>query len=640
MGYWDLSPQRVSASISREAETNQYFCGKDFLIAGLRKLIYRGYDSSGIALLEEQSSGFKIVLQKSSGKLDRLEPLLEFLPNQAVAGIAHTRWATHGPPTTMNAHPHRIKGMALVHNGIIENSETLKKNLLKESPPPAFLSETDSEIALWSLHQSLRGYDSLQEGVLNFSKILKGSYTLALLAEKQPESIFLIKQGSPLVIGFTEEIAFLASDVSAIRSHCDRVLFLEDGDVGMLSHNVYTPLCGPSFDALLSLKSPPQSYADLPGLVTLPDQTDQDELGDAPHYMYKEIHEQPRVLMELLDRCVDSKAKAFSAQELGLSELDLSLITHIHVVGCGSAYYAGLVGGMALEAEARIPCRVCLASEYRYGFPIITPHTLVIAVSQSGETADTLACVQHAKASHAQVLAICNVEYSSLCRIATSTLMTQVGKEMGVASSKAFTAQVLSLYLVALEFTTIRGLPFPVHCFDEFPVLSILLNQTLDLEPKLLSIARELADSSSCLVIGRYTSAAIAYEGALKLKEITYIHAEGYSAGELKHGPLALVDSHSYLLALAPKDQHYPKMLSNIEEVCARGGKVIALITEPDPKLSSLCEHLIDLPALANPFLQSLSSTLVLQLIAYHVAVHLGHNVDQPRNLAKSVTVE
>ncbi|MCY4381113.1 MAG: glutamine--fructose-6-phosphate transaminase (isomerizing) [Proteobacteria bacterium] len=631
-----------------EVTGDRLFSGKQFLFSGLKKLTYRGYDSCGLALMADENTklatdeeqlapNYKIALQKSSGKVSKLEPLLDYLPNHAVLGIAHTRWATHGPPTSINAHPHRQRGLALVHNGIIENAEELKNNLKQKNYlKPVFLSDTDSEVALSKLYELTQLYSTFEEAVVTLSELLEGSFTMAIISEKDYDKIFVIKQGSPLVLGFSDVGAFLASDAFAIQSYAKKLLFLEDGDVGILSHNFYQALTGVSG----SLKTQPgQTYHDL-NLTSFSSSEDDDDLGDAPHYMYKEIYEQPRVLSQLVSRFLAPNSHSLNHTELGLTKLNLNMITHIHIVGCGSAFYAGLLGALALEGEAGIPCGVSQGSEYRYRSPIITPHTLVIAVSQSGETADTLASVNHALDAGAQVLAICNVEYSSLSRTATSSLLTRVGSEIGVASSKAFTAQVLSLYLLALEFGTIKGIPVPFPS-QQLSQLRTALEQTLDLEQNIKIIASKIAGEKSCLFIGRHTGVAVACEGALKLKEVSYIHAEAYPAGELKHGPLALVDSQMYLIAIVPKDNHYTKMLSNIEEVCARGGKVIAVCTEEkDTRLTGLCQHIISVPTLASPLLQSLCCTIALQLLAYHVAVHLGHNVDQPRNLAKSVTVE
>lgn len=623
------SEEVVEPSAQTQDTPETPFCGKDFLYSGLQRLTYRGYDSCGIAVLHPQGNRHKISLQKTSGKVERLEPLLDFLPTGSIAGLAHTRWATHGPPTSINAHPHRLRGLALVHNGIVENSDKLAASL--HSLHPTFLSETDSEVALWTLHGLLKT-QPMEEAILALTDRLQGSYTMALIHEKEPAKIYLIKQGSPLVVGFSEQGAYCASDVFAIESHAEKVLFLNDGDVGVLTYDHYQSLSNP-------LPASQKTYHDLPNLTTITADDDVVDKGGYAHYMYKEIQQQPQVLGKMIHRFVDFDLKSINADELGFGDLDLSIITHVHFVGCGSAYYASLIGKVAMESLAVMPSQASQASEYRYSNPVITPHTLVIAVSQSGETADTLACVRHALSRDAQVLALCNVRYSSLCRAATSSVLMGVGKEVGVASSKAFTAQVACLYLMACLIHRWRGLPV-LDIYGDLYSLQEKVKQTLKLEPSLIPLAHKLATQKTCLLIGRYVSSAIAYEGALKLKEITYIHAEAYPAGELKHGPLALVDSQMVIIAIIPHDNHYPKMLSNIEEVCARGARVTAIASQHDPKLSSLCENVVLLPALRSSYLQSLLSTVALQLIAYHTAVHLGHDVDQPRNLAKSVTVE
>ena len=639
----ELDPAEVSQSLMAAAQhvspvlstDDERFCGKRFLYEGLQRLTYRGYDSCGLAVMVKQAGGgYKIALQKTSGKVDRLHSLLDFLPPQPVAGIAHTRWATHGPPTSINAHPHRQRGLALVHNGIVENSDALRLQLDSST----FLSDTDSEVALWMLHQLLAQHTDMELALLELVKVLEGSFTMVLVDQTAPEKLFVIKQGSPLVIGFGEEGAFCASDVLAMDPMVGQVLFLEDGDVGVLSSDHFKFLAGPGLAQ--QSKNLADSYQDLVGLMAVSPTIESVNKGDHPHYMYKEIREQPEVVAGILARCVDFETQSICAQELGIAALELDLVNHIHFVGCGSAFYASQLGAMAMEAYGVIPCRVSQASEYRYSSPVINHHTLVIAVSQSGETADTIACVRHALKFGAQVLALCNVDYSSLCRAATSSVLMGAQREVGVASTKAFTAQLLCLLFMAVLMHRRRGFPAMRTLFAELQHLVEAMAQVFAVEEQIKRWAQQISGQTSCLFIGRHVSSAIASEGALKLKEISYIHAEAYPAGELKHGPLALVDSHMLIIAIVPKDRHYVKMFSNIEEVCARGARVMAITTADDPKLRSLCHELLVIPGFDSPYLQSMISAMVLQLAAYHSAVLLGHNVDQPRNLAKSVTVE
>lgn len=612
------------------------FCGKQFLYEGLRQLTYRGYDSCGIALTYAlPGGGSKIALQKTAGKVDRLKAMLEFLPDDASAGVGHTRWATHGPPTSMNAHPHRHRGLALVHNGIVENSDTLRSQLGQAT----FLSDTDSEVALWTVHRLLGEGVSMEQALLQLVQILTGSFTMVFMMGAQPERLFIIKQGSPLVVGFGDQGSFCASDVSAIDAVAQQALFLEDGDVGILSPDNFRFVAGPGYAQRghdpVSLRDPTMA-----GLTILTPQGPDAGKGEYPYYMYKEIREQPEVLARLASRFVDVTTQTISGQELGMMAVDMDRVNHIHFVGCGSAYYASQLGAMAMEAYGVIPCRVSQASEYRYGTPVITPQTLMIAVSQSGETADTLGCVRYALKFHAQVLALCNVSYSSLCRLATSSVLMNADKEVGVASTKAFTAQVLCLLFMACYVHQRRRFPALKAVLAELERLSTDIGQIFALEEQIKGWSRQISGQKSCLFIGRHTSAAIAAEGALKLKEISYLHAEAYPAGELKHGPLALVDAQMMMIAIAPQDEHYPKMLSNIEEVCARGARVLAITTAEDPQLRSLCHDLLVIPQVTTPYLQSILTAVVLQLAAYYSAVLLGHDVDQPRNLAKSVTVE
>lgn len=626
---------------AQEEPDSSEFCGKSFLFSALQKLTYRGYDSCGMALMYETSSGqHKIAVQKSAGKVHRLSPLLDFLPGDSHVGIAHTRWATHGPPTSMNAHPHRHRGIALVHNGIVENSHVLRDQLDHRT----YLSDTDSEVVLWTIHHYLKE-SSWEEAMMRLAESCEGSYTMAIMDQTQPDKMFVTKYGSPLVVGFGDVGGFCASDVSAIDGVAHRLLFLEDGDVGVLRSSSFEFLVGDRGQKQLKNKTQKISSddpADQSFFTAISGASESYDKGEYPHYMLKEITEQPRVLAGIIDRCVDLDQQRIREDELGLTKIDLNRVREVHFIGCGSAYYASLIGSLAMEAYGVLPCRVSQASEYRYGSVVITPYTLVIAVSQSGETADTLGCVRHALSRGAQVLSICNVRYSSLCRISTASVLMGAQTEVAVASTKAFTAQVLWLFLMACHIHSRRRFPALSGLFGDLSCLSQAVQHVLSPEIKQIiqHWGQQISTQKSCLFIGRHVNAAVAFEGALKLKEITYIHAEAYPAGELKHGPLALVDSHMMMMAIAPQDHHYPKMLSNIEEVCARGARVFLVTTGEDLKLRSLCHEVISVPDLISPYLQSILCTVVLQLVAYYSAVNLGYDVDQPRNLAKSVTVE
>ena len=636
-----IEKEMVARSARQSADAHSSFPTlKDIIFSSLERLAYRGYDSSGIALLGEEGGAQRIYLEKSSGKIGRLAPKLSYLPEHASLGMGHTRWATHGPPTSINAHPHRLRGMALVHNGIIENYEELKKKA--EESGITLLSQTDSEVALATLHL-LAAESTFEQALLRLSEVLQGCYALVVMREAAPHSMYILKRGSPLVVGFSQEMNFCASDAYALSDLMCEVLFLDDGDVGVLEEGGYRPLAGPSKTRL-----PSDAVYIRSGETVELGQEHRGSKASYPYFMYKEILEQPTVLTHLLQRSVlsaDGDAEGsqgpwtLDEEVLGLAGLDLSRITHLHVVGCGSAYFAGMIGRYAFESQARIPCFVELASEYRYRKPCISAHTLVIAVSQSGETADTLACVRYAQSFGAQVLVVCNVAYSSIVRQATSALLMGVGPEIGVASTKAFSAQVLCLYLISQAFAARKGLAV-VEEGKSIQMLCAKFKEVLALESAVKGWARKLQKQKSVLFIGRFTHAAMAYEGALKFKEITYIHAEGYPAGELKHGPLALIDGNMCVIALAPRDEHYLKVVSNIAEIKARGGRVFVLATEQDHKLSDLCEQVIQIPALSCAILQSVLFGGALQLLAYHTALILGRDVDQPRNLAKSVTVE
>lgn len=597
----------------------------DFIFNGLKKLEYRGYDSTGIASFEK---GFGISLAKSEGKLDKLKPLLSKLNPNAKIGIGHTRWATHGVPSTGNAHPHVHQGLALIHNGILENYKELKSELSKYGAE--FVSETDSEVFVHILNKELKYRSDLKQALLNLLPRFRGAYALGILSEHDPDAIYLVKQGSPVVIGLGEGENYFASDALALAEHTHRFVFLEDGEFARIAKDSVKIW---QFDGKEIIREP----------VRLEWSQSQVEKQGHRHYMLKEIYEQPAVIAKIIERFYDANTKEISFRKHDLKHLDLSRIDRIEITGCGTSYYAGLIGKYILEPALKIPVTVELASELRYRNPHLNERTLVIAVTQSGETADTLACAKLAKSKGAQVLSICNVQFSSIAREATAVIYMEAGPEVGVASTKAFTAMVLNLYFFALaagqEKRTLDQ-AFIDKAVENLLKLPTLADQALSREKHIANVARKYFELTSTLFVGRGCSYPIALEGALKLKEISYIHAEGYAGGELKHGPIALIDRKMAVVSLVPQDMHREKMLSNVEEIRARDGRVLGIGAAEDEGYRSLCEDYIPCPQIDDEGLQTLLSVIPLQLFAYTVAVLRGTDVDQPRNLAKSVTVE
>ena len=595
---------------------------KQIVFDGLKKLEYRGYDSAGIACLENG----KLSVEKAKGKLSNLRTLMEKLPAKANISIGHTRWATHGPATTANAHPHFHDGMAIVHNGIIENYRELKAELIEKGA--VFKSDTDTEVILHQILDIRKTESDMRKAMIKLTNTLKGAFSLGIISESSPSEIYLLKQGSPLVIGLGEGENFFASDALAIIEHTNKIVFLQDGEMGVLTDKTFE-----LFDDAGNVYSREAKVLDL----------DESNVGKAgyKHFMLKEIHEQPAVLSKTIQRFVDFDSKTFNLDSLGLSGIDFSKVTNIHIIGCGTAFLAGMIGRYVIESVAGVPCQVELASEFRYRDPYLSEGTLIVPITQSGETADTLACVKHAVDAGCQSLAVCNVMYSSIPRASTSTLYMEAGPEIGVASTKAFTSQVLCLYLAANAIAQIKGKKIDFEKLSScLRTLPQLVEKSVNLSDLIENIAVDYVEDTSCIFIGRHVNSAIAYEGALKLKEISYIHAEGYPGGELKHGPIALIDRHMPVVSIAPMDEHYEKMISNIEEVRAREGRILGVGTEGDDKFASLCENFIPVPKSECTVLQSILNVVALQLFSYHVAVKRGTDVDQPRNLAKSVTVE
>jgi glutamine---fructose-6-phosphate transaminase (isomerizing) len=600
------------------------------LLQGLRKLEYRGYDSAGIAVV----SGSTIHVRRSTGKLNNLIQSINVASLAGEYGIGHTRWATHGRPTEENAHPHRdCSGkIVVVHNGIIENYLDLKARL--QAAGHSFVTETDTEVIAHMIESLMPGH-SLPEAVRRTALELRGSFALCVISAEAPDMIVAARNGPPLALGFGEGEQLVASDVPALLDHTQMVYFLGDGEMATLTRD--RVLIQDFAGAEVSVT--PHRITWTPAMA---------EKGGYRHFMLKEIHEQPRSVKDTIAGRVSLDSGRIFLEEANLSEV-FEKIDRVHIVACGTSWHAGLVGKYLLEEMARIPVEVDYGSEFRYRDPILDHRSLVVAISQSGETADTLAAVREAKAKGARVLAICNVVGSMLSRESDGTLYTRSGPEIGVASTKAFTAQLVVLFLLSLHLAQLRkrvtseqaasllgDLMRVPHCIEE------LLARGAQYE----KIASLLFRRYNFLYLGRGIHYPIALEGALKLKEISYIHAEGYPAGEMKHGPNALIDGDLPVVALAAKDSgnpksllRYEKMLSNIQEVRARDGIVIIVATEGDRHVSQFSDHVIHVPALSD-YLIPLLLIIPLQLLAYHMAVLRGCDVDQPRNLAKSVTVE
>jgi glucosamine--fructose-6-phosphate aminotransferase (isomerizing) len=594
------------------------------LVNGLRSLEYRGYDSAGIALAGD-GGGLRVM--RASGKLANLAGKVDFA-DPAPLGIGHTRWATHGRPTEENAHPHRSGDgrVVAVHNGIFENFLELRHEL--KAAGETFQSETDTEcFPVMVSHLMKQGRDfptAFREAVGR----MRGIYALTCLHAGDPDRILAARSGPPLVIGLGEGETFLASDVVPLLPHTRRVIFLEDGDLVELTRNGVT-----IFDQTGTPLERP--------VHTIPYDPVAAEKGGYKHFMQKEIFEQPQALSNTLLNRLPLDAESIPL-DLPFSDADLRELSRIHIVACGTSWHAGLVGKFLIEQLSRVAVEVDYASEYRYREPVIQPGTLLIGITQSGETADTLAAMKEAAARGARTLAICNVMGSTATRQAEATLLTHAGPEIGVASTKAFTTQLAVLTLLALKLGEARGTLDPAlkaGLLQGLRELPAHLERMNALEPRILQWAQRWKDAEDFLYLGRGPCYPIALEGALKLKEISYIHAEGYPAGEMKHGPIALIDKNLPVVALMPHDAHREKTLSNLQEAAARDGRILALVTEGDDGLATIAEDVLEIPAV-HPWLAPILYTVPLQLLAYHIAVLRGCDVDQPRNLAKSVTVE
>jgi len=593
------------------------------LVEGLRRLEYRGYDSAGLALVDGE-----IRLRRAVGKLRNLDQLLARQPVEGQLGIGHTRWATHGRPTEENAHPHVVGTVAVVHNGIIENHLELKQELRDKGR--TFSSETDTEVFSHLIDEEVSSGHDLEQAVRLAALRVRGAYAIAVVDSRQPDRVVVAKQQSPLVIGVGDGEQFVASDIPAVISHTREVVYLEDGDMAVVTREGHQVRRIPSGD--LAVRS--QTHIAWSAVAA--------EKGGYKHFMLKEIHEQARAITDTMRGRASVEQGDVFFEELSFDAAALAALRRIVVVACGTSWHAGLVGKHYLEQAARLPVEVELASEFRYRDPVVDGQTLVIAISQSGETADTLAALQEAKARGARTAAICNVIGSTIARAAGEVVYTHAGPEIGVASTKAFTTQMIALYLLAIHLGRRLGRLDEERARDLIKVLLQIpaeVDQAIALNWHARDVARRHMGAHSALYLGRGMLHPIALEGALKLKEISYVHAEGYAAGEMKHGPIALIDEATPTVIVAPKGPNYDKTLSNLQEILARRGKVVAVGQASDDELRATVHDFLALPP-CHAWAAPVVAVVPLQLLAYHIADLKGTDVDQPRNLAKSVTVE
>jgi glucosamine--fructose-6-phosphate aminotransferase (isomerizing) len=598
----------------------------EVIVEGLRRLEYRGYDSAGLVVLE----GGGLEVRRAPGKLADLAKLLESSPSRGQVGLGHTRWATHGKPSEANSHPHADCGasLAVVHNGIIENYLPLKQRLVAAGH--VFRSETDTEVIAHLLEAHLAEQKDMLDAMRSTLAELRGAYALAVISVTMPGHLYVAKHGAgSVVIGLGPHGVLVASDIPAILPHTRDVIILEDGELATLSRD------GVEIQTLAGTH-----VERAPTHITW-DTADAQKNG-YPHFMLKEIHEQPQAVTDTFrGRLVDEQT-AVSLPDLGLTSEEIGRLQRVVFVACGTSYNAALVARFMLEELAELPVEVDIASEFRYRHLVLGPDTLVVAISQSGETADTLGAVKAAKACGAPVVAISNVVGSALSREARATLYTHAGPEIGVASTKTFTATVTVCYLLALALGRERGSFSALDArkrIEDLLEVPAAIAAAISLNPHLPELARILSPFGHFLYLGRGINHPVALEGALKLKELSYVHAEGYAAGEMKHGPIALIDQRVPVVAIAPRDQSYDRILGNVEEVKARGGRVIGVGHQGDTELANRVDHTLVVPPVAD-LLSPLLTIVPLQLLAYHIALVRGCNVDQPRNLAKSVTVE
>jgi glucosamine--fructose-6-phosphate aminotransferase (isomerizing) len=596
----------------------------DVLLDGLRRLEYRGYDSAGVAIFDDGV----IEIRRAVGKLSNLEEVLRDDPLPGMVGIGHTRWATHGKPALHNAHPHRAGRVVIVHNGIVENYRALRSEL--EAAGCNIESETDTELVAHLIDQQVAAGADLLTAVRRACGRIEGSYAFGALFQDDPSYIVAAKNGgSPMILGLGEKQSFLASDIPAILPYTRQMLFLEDGEFAVLSEDGVQIV---DLDGRPVEREPRAIQWDPVSA----------EKGGYDRFMQKEIFEQPRAIVDTIGTRVNELEGTVDLDGIEMTREQADGIRRIYLVACGTASYACMVGKYLIEQIAGIPTEVDLASEFRYRKPILDEHCLVVPVSQSGETADTLAALRQGRVSGSRILSICNVRDATIARESDDVLYTHAGPEIGVASTKAFTTQIVALYLLALKLGLARGRLGPNEArghIRDLMSLPRLVEHTIELDEHIRGIAQKFFHATDFLFLGRGIMCPIALEGALKLKEISYIHAEGYAAGEMKHGPIALIDAEMPVVIIANKSPVYDKVISNLEQVRSREGVVIAVATEGDDEISEKANEVIYIPDL-GPYLTAVLATVPLQLLAYHVAVLKGTDVDQPRNLAKSVTVE
>jgi len=593
------------------------------ILEGLKKLEYRGYDSAGICTIVNGCTD----TARSEGKLINLERKLQEKPLTGTIGIGHTRWATHGRPSEINAHPHEAGKIIVVHNGIIENYLEMRERL--KALGRVFRSETDTEVISHLVDEKYGKSGNFEQAVREALQELRGAYAVCILCKDEPETLIAAKQGSPMVVGLGNGEYFVASDIPAILAHTRDMVFMEDGELVVFRNG--TPAFSTVAGAPLEKKS---RHIDWSPMMA--------EKGGYKHFMLKEIYEQPRAIQDTITgRLRESEGDVF-LEDLKISAEELNRIERICIIACGTSWHSGLVGKFYIEEHCRIPVEVDIASEFRYRNPVVNDRTLIILISQSGETADTLAAMREARSRGAKAVAICNVVDSSIAREADGVIYTHAGPEIGVASTKAFVTQLVALYLFTIRLarssntmTQAKG----QEMIASLTHVATLMEETIKLDAEVEKVARRYMNARDFLYLGRGMNYPIALEGALKLKEISYIHAEGYPAGEMKHGPIALIDENMPVVVLVPKNATYEKVASNMEEVIARGGRVIAVCSQGDAEVRSKAEVVLEIPT-ASEEITPLLLSIPMQLLAYHVAVLKGTDVDQPRNLAKSVTVE
>ena len=590
------------------------------LLEGLKRLEYRGYDSAGIAIVQPPT----IRIVKQEGKIKVLEAEISWPDLEGTCGIAHTRWATHGPPSIGNAHPHASGPVAVAHNGIVENYGALKVQLEKKGYK--FISETDSEVLAHLIDDQYDG--KLETAVQRALKLVEGTYGIAVVHADEPEKIVGARRGSPLVVGVGDGANYLASDVAAVMGHTRQVIYLDDWEMVVL-----TP------DGVNTMNVHNQHITKEIEEITW--DLEQIQKGGYPHFMLKEIIEQPQTVRDAFRGRILPEAGDVKLGGVHLTDWEMRNIRRIIILACGTSWHAGLVGEYLLEEYARIPVEVEYASEFRYRSPIIDQGTICLTISQSGETIDTLEAMREARRRGAKVIGITNVVGSTIARESECGVYIHAGPEIGVASTKAFTGQVTILILLTLLLGRRNhlGAETGIRVLEELQKIPEKIQQILDQSDRIREIAEVYAEHTNCLYLGRGLNFPIALEGALKLKEISYIHAEGYPAAEMKHGPIALIDPHMPVVVISTRDGSYEKIHGNVAEVQARRGKIISIVTEGDTEIAALSDHVITIPSTMN-MLTPLLSVIPLQLFAYHIAVIRGEDVDQPRNLAKAVTVE